>query len=40
MDLALQVLAARHKKGRALENPEQTQTYLRLRLAERPNKVL
>ena len=39
MDLALQVLAARHKKGQALENPEQTQAYLRLHLAERPSEV-
>jgi len=39
MDLALRVLAARHKKGRVLENPEQTQVYLRLHLAERPNEV-
>ena len=39
MNLALQVLAARHKKGQALENPEQTQAYLRLHLAERPSEV-
>jgi DNA repair protein RadC len=39
MDLALKLLAARHKKGQALENPEQTQAYLRLHLAERPNEV-
>jgi DNA repair protein RadC len=39
MDLALRVLAARHKKGQALKNPEQTQAYLRLHLAERPNEV-
>ena len=39
MDLALRVLAARHEKGQALENPEQTQAYLRLHLAERPNEV-
>jgi len=39
MDLALRVLAARHKKGQVLENPEQTQAYLRLHLAERPNEV-
>jgi DNA repair protein RadC len=38
-DLALRVLAARHKKGQALENPEQIQAYLRLHLAERPNEV-
>jgi DNA repair protein RadC len=38
-DLALRVLAARHKKGQPLENPEQTQAYLRLNLAERPNEV-
>jgi DNA repair protein RadC len=39
MDLALKLLAARHKKGQALENPEQTQAYLRLHLAKRPNEV-
>jgi DNA repair protein RadC len=39
MDLALRILAARHEKGRVLENPEQTQAYLRLHLAERPNEV-
>jgi DNA repair protein RadC len=39
VDLALRVLAARHKKDQALENPEQTQAYLRLHLAERPNEV-
>jgi len=39
MDLVLRVLAARHKKGQALENPEQTQAYLRLHLAERPSEV-
>ncbi len=38
-DLALRVLAAKHEKGRTLENPEQTQAYLRLHLAERPNEV-
>jgi DNA repair protein RadC len=39
MNLALKLLAARHKKGQVLENPEQTQAYLRLHLAERPNEV-
>jgi len=39
MDLALRVLAARHRKGQAIENPEQTQAYLRLHLAERPSEV-
>jgi len=39
MDLALWVLAARHEKGQALENPKQTQAYLRLHLAERPSEV-
>ena len=39
MDLALRVLATKHKKGRTLENPDQTKAYLRLRLAERPNEV-
>ena len=38
-DLALRVLAAKHRKGRALESPEQTQAYLRLWLAERKNEV-
>ncbi len=38
-DLALRLLAARHRKGQAIENPAQTQAYLRLRLAERPNEV-
>jgi len=39
MALALRVLAARHEKGQVLENPEQTQAYLRLHLAERPSEV-
>ena len=39
MDLALRVLAARHSKGQTLGSPTETQTYLRLRLAERPNEV-
>jgi DNA repair protein RadC len=39
MDLALRILAARHKKGQTLQNPDQTQAYLRLHLAERPNEV-
>jgi len=39
IDLALRLLAARHTKGQALQNPEQTQAYLRLHLAERPNEV-
>lgn len=39
IDLALTLLAARHKKGQVLQNPEQTQAYLRLHLAERPNEV-
>ena len=38
-DPALRVLAAKHKKGQAIENPEQTQAYLRLHLAERPSEV-
>ena len=37
--LALAALAARHSKGVALQSPEQTQAYLRLQLAERPNEV-
>jgi DNA repair protein RadC len=39
IDLALRVLAARHRKGEAIENPAQTQAYLRLRLAGRKNEV-
>jgi len=39
IDLALTLLAARHTKGQVLQNPEQTQAYLRLHLAERPNEV-
>ena len=39
MALALRVLAARHEKGQVLENPKQTQAYLRLQLAERPNEI-
>ena len=39
MALALRVLAARHAKGQVLENPEQTQAYLRLHLAGRPNEI-
>jgi DNA repair protein RadC len=39
MDLALKMLAARHEKGQVLENPEHTQSYLRLHLAERPSEV-
>jgi len=39
IELALRVLAAKHEKGQALESPEQTQAYLRLHLAERPNEV-
>jgi DNA repair protein RadC len=39
IDLALALLAARHTKGQVLEDPEQTQAYLRLHLAERPNEV-
>ena len=39
MALALRALAARHEKGQVLENPEQTQAYLRLHLAERPSEV-
>ena len=39
IDLALRVLAAKHEKGQPLENPGQTQAYLRLHLAERPSEV-
>ena len=38
-ELALGVLAARHRKGQALQSPEQTEAYLRLWLAERKNEV-
>jgi DNA repair protein RadC len=38
-ELALRVLAARHEKGQPLGSPGQTQAYLRLHLAERPNEV-
>jgi DNA repair protein RadC len=39
VDLALQVLEARNRKGQVLGSPTETQAYLRLRLAERPNEV-
>ena len=39
VELALQVLEARNRKGQALGSPTETQAYLRLRLAERPNEV-
>ena len=38
-DLALRVLAARHRKGQAIESPAQSRAYLRLWLAERKNEV-
>ena len=37
--LALGMLAARHRKGEALQSPEETEAYLRLWLAERKNEV-
>ena len=39
VDLALQVLAARNRKGQAIGSPTETRAYLRLRLAERPSEV-
>jgi DNA repair protein RadC len=39
VDLALQVLESRNRRGQALGSPTETQAYLRLRLAERPNEV-
>jgi DNA repair protein RadC len=39
IDLALQVLAARNRKGQVLGSPTETRAYLRLRLAERENEV-
>ena len=39
VDLALQVLAARNRRGQALGSPTETQAYLRLQLAERPNEI-
>ena len=37
--LALSVLAARHRSGRALGSPEQTRAFLRLKLADRKHEV-
>ena len=37
--LALGMLTARHRKGEALQSPEETEAYLRLWLAERKNEV-
>ena len=37
--LALEVLAARHRPGKALISPQCTREFLRLRLAERPAEV-
>ncbi len=39
IDLALRVLAARHREGQVIESPAQSQAYLRLWLAERKNEV-
>ncbi len=39
VNLALAVLAKRHRPGRALTSPEETQAYLRLLLAERKAEV-
>jgi DNA repair protein RadC len=37
MALALTILAARHCKGRVIKSPADTEAYLRLRMADRPN---
>ena len=39
VNLALAVLAARHRPGQSLTSPEETQAYLRLLLGERKNEV-
>jgi DNA repair protein RadC len=39
LDLALRVLAERHRRGRMLGSPEDTRAYLRLGLAEYKNEV-
>lgn len=37
--LAMKVLAVKHRAGRVLSSPEETRSYLRLRLAEQKNEV-
>ena len=37
MALALNILAARHRKGRVIKSPADTEAYLRLRMADLPN---
>ena len=37
MNLALNILAARHRKGRVIKSPADTEAYLRLRMADLPN---
>ena len=39
LDLALQVLAHRHRRGESLTSPEATRAYLRLKIAERKFEV-
>lgn len=39
INLALSVLALRHRRGRALNNPRNTQEYLRIKLADRKHEV-
>jgi DNA repair protein RadC len=37
MALALNILAARHHRGRVIKSPSDTEAYLRLRMADLPN---
>lgn len=37
MNLALNILAARHRKGRVIKSPADTEAYLRLRMADLPH---
>ena len=39
LDLALKVLAHRHRRGESLTSPEATRAYLRLKLGERKHEV-
>ncbi len=39
LDLALEVLAHRHRRGESLTSPEATRAYLRLKIAERKYEV-
>lgn len=36
VDLAMRILAARHRRGRAIRSPADTEAYLRLRMADLP----